>query len=95
MKYALILAVLLTGCASKPEPINRAIAVAPTEPVNQELVVDKLIQPMSRNEVIVAVRECETNQLRAVMLYGKRKINGYTTDIVVDVTCAPRFNPNF
>jgi len=57
----------------------------------QELLIDKQIQPMSRNEVISAVTECTNNGLRAVMLYGKRKINGYTTDIVVDVTCAPKY----
>jgi len=43
-----------------------------------------------RNEVITAVRECETTGLRAVMMYGKRKVNGYSADIVIDVTCAPR-----
>ena len=71
----------LEGCANNKPP----------EQVHQELVVDKHVQPMSRNEVIVAVRECETSGLRAVMLYAKRKINGYTTDIVAEVTCAPRF----
>ena len=105
MKKTLIATiVVLAGCSNlkqeplpptRVEPVNRAVASVPTEPVNQELVVDKLVQPMSRNEVIVAVRECESNQLRAVMLYGKRKVNGYTTDIVIDVTCAPRFNPSF
>lgn len=70
----------IEGCASNKPP----------EAVQQELVVDKHVQPMSRNEVIVAVRECESSGLRAVMLYAKRKINGYTTDIVAEVTCAPR-----
>jgi uncharacterized protein YcfL len=70
------------GCsAMKSEPT----------PVQQELVIDKQVQPLSRNEIIVAVRECETNGLRAVVLYGKRKINGYTTEIVVEVTCAPKW----
>lgn len=53
--------------------------------------MDKELQPMSRNETIVAVRECETNGLRAVMVYGKRKINGYTADVVVEVSCAPKW----
>jgi type IV secretory pathway TraG/TraD family ATPase VirD4 len=56
----------------------------------QTLIVDAEIQPLSRNEVIVAVTECETNNLRAVLIYGKRKVNGYTSDIVLDVTCAPK-----
>jgi len=57
----------------------------------QELVMDKRLRPMSRNETIVAVRECETNGLRAVMIYGKREINGYSTEVVIEVTCAPKW----
>lgn len=104
MKNALILAVILiAGCVIKPEPIRpdpiirgmAAAAPAALEPYDQEMVLDKQVQPMSRNEVITAVRECEVNQLRAVMIYGKRKVNGFTTDIVLDVTCAPKFNPMF
>lgn len=71
---------LLAGCSTSKPPA-----------VEQELVIDKHVQPMTRNEVIVAVRECETNGLRGVMLYGKRKINGYTTEVVIDVTCAPKW----
>jgi uncharacterized protein YcfL len=85
MKKLLIVAAslgLLSACSSTS---------APPKAVEQELVIDKHVQPLSRNEVIVGVRECETNGLRGVMLYGKRKINGYTTDVVVDVTCAPKW----
>lgn len=79
-KLFFIMAMLaLVGCSSQPKLSD------------QELVLDKQVQPMSRNEVIVAVRECETNGLRAVMLYAKRKINGYTTEIVAEVTCAPKW----
>jgi len=80
----IFLPLFLTACSSAPlypEP----------KPVEQEMVIDKKIQTLSRNEVIVGVRECETNGLRGVMIYGKRKINGYTTDVVVDVTCAPKW----
>jgi len=70
---------LLAGCSS-----------APTE-LNTRLEVDKVIQPLSRNEVINGVTECEGNGLRAVMLYSKRKVNGYTSEVVIDVTCAPRY----
>ena len=53
MKYlALIPAILLVGCSSS----------SPPNPVQQELVLDKHVQPLSRNEVIYAVRECETNK---------------------------------
>lgn len=72
---------ILAGCSSAPKPPNT---------VEQELIIDKHIQPMMRNEVISAVNECESNKLRAVLIYGKRKVNGYTAEVVVDVTCAPK-----
>jgi hypothetical protein len=55
------------------------------------MVLDKNIQAMSRNEVILAVQECESSGLRAVMVFGKRKINGYTAETIVDVTCGPKY----
>jgi protein involved in sex pheromone biosynthesis len=57
----------------------------------QDLVLDKSIQPMSRNEVVSAIGDCQANGLRAVLMYGKRKVNGYTADVVIDVTCAPKW----
>jgi uncharacterized protein YcfL len=80
---AIILAAAIVGCTSLP-PNS-------TLDAQQQLILDKKIQPMSRNEVISAVTECTNSGLRAVMLYGKRKINDYTTEIVVDVTCAPKY----
>lgn len=81
MKKAIItMVVILTGCSS-------------FEPEEQKLIVEKKVQPLSRNEVITAINECESSGTRAVMVYGKRKINGQMADIVADVTCAPRFFP--
>ena len=57
----------------------------------QDLVLDKSIQPMSRNEVVSAIGDCQANNLRAVLMYAKRKVNGYTADVVIDVTCAPKW----
>ena len=56
---------------------------------NQTLILDKEVNAMSRNQVINAITECEENGTRALMLFAKRKINGITADVVVDVTCAP------
>ena len=92
MKYALLL-LALVGCASqqpapvytpRPEPI-----IIPN--TTQELVMDKQIQPMGRNEVIDGVKQCESSGLRAIPIYAKRKINGYTVETVVEVTCGPRY----
>ena len=80
MKYALLLSALV-GCSSYTEP----------KMTEQKLIMDKEIQAMGRNEVIDAVRQCETSGLRAITIYGKRKINGYTAETIVDVTCGPKW----
>jgi len=46
---------------------------------------------MSRNQVIMAVQECESSGLRPVVIMSRRKINGSLSDVPVDVTCMPRF----
>jgi uncharacterized protein YcfL len=79
MKYALLLLVLV-GCASEPKMVE------------QQLIMDKQIQSMGSSEIIDAVKQCETSGLRAITIYGKRKINGFTAETIVDVTCAPKFH---
>ena len=79
MKYALLL-LALVGCASEPKMVE------------QQLIMDKQIQSMGRSEIIDAVKQCETSGLRAITIYGKRKINGFTAETIVDVTCAPKFH---
>ena len=71
---------ILCGCATQQ-------AVFP----DQSLQIEKEVYAMSRNEVISAIRECETNKTRAVMVYAKRRINGVLRDVVVDVNCAPMY----
>jgi hypothetical protein len=93
MKYALLL-LALVGCASQqPAPVYNLRPEPPVVVANttQELVMDKQIQPMGRNEVIDGVKQCESAGLRAVPIYAKRKINGYTVETVVEVTCGPRY----
>ena len=77
LSIVVVLAAWLTGCSTT------------TTGGSQDLVLDKSIQPMSRNEVVSAIGDCQANGLRAVLMYGKRKVNGYTADVVIDVTCAP------
>lgn len=96
-KLAICVSLFLFGCA-QPEykSINQTLPLPPMytgrlpEP-NSALDVDPHIRPMSRNEVITAIQECEGNGARAVMIYGKRKVNNYVSDIVIDVTCAPKY----
>ena len=79
MVVATIGLVSLVGCSSSPEYKT------------QDLIIDKHVTGMSRSEVILGIQECESNNTRAVLIQGKRKINGQTADIVVDITCAPRY----
>lgn len=88
MKYLLVL--ILTGCAAGSS-WNASLMDGGSNSPEQKMTLDKNIQPMSRNEIILAVQECESSGLRAVMIISKRKINNYTTDIVVDVSCAPKY----
>jgi hypothetical protein len=91
MKYALLLFALV-GCASQqPAPPRPEPATNMASNTIQELVMDKQIQPMGRNEVIDGVKQCESAGLRAIPIYAKRKINGYTVETVVEVTCGPRY----
>ena len=82
MKHLIIiLGVLATGCSMMPKENTG----------EQQLIVDARIQPLGRNEVIDAVKQCETTGLRAIPLYAKRKINGYSVETVVEVTCGPKY----
>lgn len=85
MNKIIFLPVMLAACASPPPPSPV------TEYKHQDLIIDRHVQAMSRNQIIDAVHECEGNGLRATMVYGKRKINGFTADVVVDVMCAPKY----
>jgi hypothetical protein len=57
---------------------------------NQKLVIDGEVSAMSRNEVISAIQDCQDNDLRPVLIHGKRRVEGRITDVVIDITCAPR-----
>jgi hypothetical protein len=75
---------LLTACSSTS---GTAYSQAPT----QQLVLDKQVASLTRNEVIHGVTECEGAGLRAHVITTKRSINGFTADIPVEVTCMPKY----
>lgn len=84
MKKILLLTGLLGACSSSPYIDNSKLP-------DTTLLVEKELTQMSRNQVIIAVQECESSGLRPVMVMSRRKINGYLSDVPVDVTCAPKF----
>jgi uncharacterized protein YcfL len=79
MKPILLLSLLsLTACSS-------------FEPPNVSLETDKQAFHMSRQQVILGITECEDAGTRPVVITAKRRINGVTTDVPVEVTCNPRY----
>jgi hypothetical protein len=55
------------------------------------LIVDKAMPPLSRNEVMNGIMDCESAGTRPVVITSRRKINGFLSEIPVEVTCMPRY----
>jgi uncharacterized protein YcfL len=83
-KIALLTCSVLTACSSSQHIDTSNIP-------ETKLMVEKELPQMSRSQVIHAVTECQESGLRPVMIMSRRKINGYLSDVPVDVTCAPRY----
>ena len=71
----------LVGCSSNREP---HVTV-------QNLIMDRNIQPLTRGEQIDAIKDCQEAGLRARVIYGKRLVNGYTAETIIDVVCSNRY----
>lgn len=75
----------LAGCSSP-----KVAEYRPTV-TYQDLVMDKKIQPLSRGEQIDAIKDCQEVGLRPRLVYGKRLVNGYSADVVLDVICSNKY----
>lgn len=82
--YLVLAAAMLMACSSNSYTDYSDLP-------NSKMLVDKEMISMTRSQIITAIGECQSGNLRPVMIYSKRKINGQISDAVVDVTCAPRF----
>jgi hypothetical protein len=82
-KLALLMCGLLGACSSSHLDTSNI--------PETKLMVEKELPQMSRSQVILAVQECESSGLRPSVIMSRRKINGYLSDVPVDVTCLPRF----
>lgn len=78
---ALLFCLTLVACASNEAP-KAPMVKGEVEPT---------VSQMSRQEIINAVAECESAGLRAMTITTKRRINGYPSDVTVDVTCVPKY----
>jgi uncharacterized protein YcfL len=61
------------------------------DPPNVSLETDKQAFHMTRSEVILGITECESAGTRPIVISAKRKINGITSEVPVEVTCHPRY----
>jgi hypothetical protein len=83
-KLILLTCGLLSACSSSSYVDHSKIP-------DTKLLVEKELPQMSRSQVIMAVQECESSGLRPSVIMSRRKINGYLSDVPVDVTCMPKF----
>jgi len=81
-----VVMLFLTGCGTSGTT-GTVYAQAPS----QQLILDKQVAGLTRNEVIHGVTECEGAGLRAHVITTKRSINGFSADIPVEVTCMPKY----
>jgi len=72
----------LAGCSSNKNVPHVTV---------QNLIMDRNIQPLSRGEQIDAIKDCQEAGLRPRVIYGKRLVNGYTADVVLDVICSNKY----
>lgn len=87
LMVGLVVALLfLTGCTT-----SGTTGTVYNQAPSQQLILDKQVASLTRNEVINGVTECEGAGLRAHVITTKRQINGFTSDIPVEVTCMPKF----
>ena len=57
---------------------------------NTDIIVEKTEYLMHRQEVINAIEDCKSANLRSVMFYSIRYVNDKPIPMVADITCAPR-----
>lgn len=68
----------LTACSTQPR-------------AKVKLVPQEEVRPMSRDEVILAISECEAAKTNAVLTKVPVSINGHKSNMVVDITCSPKY----
>ena len=72
---SILIILLATACSSIP---------------NTDIIVEKKEHLMHRQEVINAIEDCKTANLRPILFFSKRFVNDKPIPMVADVTCAPR-----
>tara|TARA_R100000149_G_C5740310_1_gene54727 strand:+ start:19 stop:339 length:321 start_codon:yes stop_codon:yes gene_type:complete len=95
MKLLYLLIILgLTACSSSPKNKIAEVKLGTVIPKNMssdgvaKLMHDRQIFQMTRQEVITAIQDCHSADLRAVLYHGRVQVTGRYIPIVVQVQCA-------
>ena len=72
---SLLIILVASACSSKP---------------NTDIIVEKKEHLMHRQEVINAIEDCKSANLRPVLFYSKRYVNDKPIPMIADITCAPK-----
>ena len=94
-------AATLSACALQPR--QQQVFAPPVTPQNIPIhmntnipavsyTYETEVTAMSRHQVIEATRLCQDAGLRATPVTAKRRITGQTSEVIVDITCLPRYN---
>ena len=75
--YLILSSLFLFGCSSSNETPSLDLKIENMQ-----------IEMMGRHEVINAIGDCRSANLRPVMIYSRIKVNNHVTPIVIDITCA-------
>lgn len=57
-----------------------------------KIVLEDEYHPLSRDEIIIGIQECQSSGARPVLQKARVKMAGRNTDVVIGVTCSPIFN---
>ena len=77
---------LVTACSNQPKPFTDKFRAKH----NTDVIVEKKVHLMHRQEVINAIEDCKTANLRPVLFYSTRYVNDRPVPMIADITCAPR-----
>ena len=77
---------LVTACSNNPKPFTDKFRAKH----NTDVIVEKKVHLMHRQEVINAIEDCKTANLRPVLFYSTRYVNEMAIPMIADITCAPR-----
>ena len=87
----ILLLILTMGIASCSSPKHKTVTLGSEVPQGKaELIHEKHMFQMSRQETINAINDCHSANLRAIIYHSRLKVTGRFIPIPVSIQCAPK-----